>query len=60
MADDKNKTKQDRLRIAANQPYEVGYFRKKHGLSQDAARKIIQETRGDREKANEMARNLRK
>ncbi|PYE87067.1 DUF3606 domain-containing protein [Phyllobacterium leguminum] len=60
MTDHKDKHKQDRRRIAESQPYEVGYFRKKHGLSQDAARKIIEATHGDRKKANEMAEKWRK
>jgi hypothetical protein len=53
MAD--NKTKRgggDRRRIAAGQPYEVSYFRRKHGLSLEDARRIIERTGGDREKAN--------
>ena len=53
MADDKSKRgASDRRRIAANEPYEVGYFARKHGISRQKAEAIINKTGGNREKAN--------
>src|SRR5688572_23122566 len=43
MADDKSRTGgPDRRRVAAKQPYEVGYFASKHHISRAEAREIIQ------------------
>ena len=50
----------DRRRVAAKQPYELSYFRRKHGLTREQAVKIIEEAGGDREKANAAAQRLRK
>ena len=56
MADNKAKRGgADRRRIAAKEPYEVSYFRRKHGITLEQARKIIKDTGGDREKANAAA-----
>ena len=42
MPDDKNdRGAQDRARVAGEEPYEVSYFAKKHGLPAEEARKII-------------------
>jgi hypothetical protein len=49
----------DRTRIAAKEPYEVSFFAKKHGISIDDARKIINKTRVSRQKADEAARALK-
>lgn len=58
MADSKTKRGgADRRRVAANQPYEVSYFARKHGLNREQAEKIIQQTGGDREKANAAAQS---
>jgi hypothetical protein len=43
MSDDKSKVgEQDRSRIPREEPYEVGYFARKHGISQNEAREIIE------------------
>jgi Protein of unknown function (DUF3606) len=59
MADDKTMRGTDRRRIAAKEPYEIGYFAKKHGISIDDARKIINKTKGSRRIADEAARALK-
>jgi hypothetical protein len=42
MPDDLNdRGPQDRARIAEEEPYEVAYFARKHGLSSERAREII-------------------
>ena len=57
MADDKSKRGgPDRSRVSAEEQYEVAYFAKKHGLSQDRARQIIQQAGPSREKADELAK----
>lgn len=61
MADDKSKRgRQDRNRVARNQPYEVSYFRQKHGLTLDQARKIIEKYGADRDEANKAAQRVKK
>jgi Protein of unknown function (DUF3606) len=56
MADNKSRRgKRDRNRIAAGEPYEVGYFARKHRISRDQAGKIIRQSRGSRERANALA-----
>jgi hypothetical protein len=60
MPDDKTmRGSSDRRRVAAKDPYEIGYFAKKHGISIDDARKIINKTKGSRQKADEAARALK-
>jgi hypothetical protein len=60
MADDKSKrTKQDRARIAAGEPYEVSYFMRKHGITREQALSIIKKTGGNRAKANAAAERLK-
>lgn len=59
MADNRSKRGgSDRRRIAAGQPYEVNYFRRKHGLTRDQAEDIIRRTGGDRAKANAEAERV--
>jgi hypothetical protein len=42
MTDDKsNRGAQDRARVSVEQPYEVAYFAKKHGISEARALEII-------------------
>lgn len=61
MPDDKSKRgPQDRAKVAGGQPYEVSYFRQKHGLSVDKAREIIKRHGPNREKANEAAERYKK
>ncbi|PSS59455.1 MULTISPECIES: DUF3606 domain-containing protein [unclassified Ensifer] len=43
MADDKKNVGRDRGRVAAGQAYELNYFKRKHGLTECQARKIIKE-----------------
>ena len=45
----------DRGRVSAEEPYEVAYFAKKHGLSQAEAERIIKEAGPSRAKADEAA-----
>jgi hypothetical protein len=60
MADDKSKRGgQDRRRVARGQAYEVSYFARKHGLTAEQARKIIEQASGSREKANRLAEKKR-
>ena len=47
--------KMDPKLVAAEQPYEVSYFRKKHGLTKDQAEDIIKKAGNSRSKANELA-----
>jgi hypothetical protein len=53
MPDDKSKAGSDHRRIAANEPYEVGYFARKHGLSREDAEKIIRQAGGHRQEARD-------
>jgi hypothetical protein len=60
MPDDKTmRGVSDRRRVAAKEPYEIGYFAKKHDISIDDAKKIINKTKGSREKADQAARALK-
>ncbi|WP_262408691.1 DUF3606 domain-containing protein [Sphingomonas sp. JC676] len=45
----------DRVRVAADEPYEVRYFARKHGISAAAAREIITQAGPDRKAANALA-----
>jgi hypothetical protein len=54
--DDKTKRgPADRRRVAVGEPYEVTYFARKHKISAERAREIIQKTGSDRKAANAMA-----
>ncbi|GLQ82623.1 hypothetical protein GCM10007881_61460 [Mesorhizobium huakuii] len=60
MADNKKlRGKQDRAKIALNEPYEVNYFKRKHDITKEQAEKIIKDTKGNRQKANEAAQKLK-
>jgi hypothetical protein len=60
MADDRtNRGGRDRSRVAAGEGYELGYFARKHGISRDAARKLIERVGNDRAKLNAAAEKLR-
>ena len=49
----------DRRKIAAGEPYEIGYFAKKHDITRDQARELILRQIGnDRDKLNEAASRL--
>ena len=59
MADNKSKRgKQDRSRVAGSEGYEVTYFARKHGLSSQQARDIIDMHGSDRTKLNAAARRV--
>lgn len=59
--DDKRKRgKSDRSRVAANEPYEVSYFARKHKLSASEARAIIKKAGPDRDAANALAKRSKK
>lgn len=60
MPDNKKAVGRDRRRIAAGQPYELSYFKRKHKLTPEQARKIIREAGNSREKANELAERMKK
>ncbi|PDV89930.1 DUF3606 domain-containing protein [Rhizobium sp. H4] len=60
MADNKKALKQDRKRVSAEQPYELSYFRRKHGLTVDQAKDIIKKAGNNRDKANELAQQQKK
>ena len=61
MADNKgNRGGRDRGRVAAGQGYELGYFSRKHGISRDEARKLIERVGNDRAKLNAAAQRLKK
>ena len=48
----------DRGRVAGQQGYELGYFARKHGISRDQARSLIQRIGNDRAKLNAAAEKL--
>jgi hypothetical protein len=59
MADNKsNRGGRDRSRVAAGQGYELGYFARKHGISRDQARSLIDRVGNDRDKLNAAAQKL--
>ena len=59
MADNKKKRgKQDRIRVASKEAYEVNYFRRKHGITKDQAERILAE-HGMRADANAAAEKLK-
>lgn len=61
MPDDKKKTgAPDRKRVAAKEPYEVGYFARKHNITRDQAEKIIKRYGPMRDDANKAAERLKK
>lgn len=60
MADNKSKRGgSDRNRVAAGEGYEVSYFARKHGLSPDQARDIIQKVGNNRLKLNAAAEKMK-
>jgi hypothetical protein len=61
MADDKSKRGEpDRRQVAGDEPYEVGYFAKKHGISRDRAEMLIEKFGNDRAKLDAEAAKLKK
>ncbi|WEX75102.1 DUF3606 domain-containing protein [Sinorhizobium numidicum] len=59
MPDNKKSVGRDRQRVASEQPHELSYFKRKHKLTDDQARKIIKEAGNSREKANALAETLK-
>ena len=60
MADDKSKRGgRDRATVAAEEPYEVRNFAKKHGITQEQAQKLIDRIGGNRAKLNVEAEKLK-
>ncbi|TMJ12584.1 MAG: DUF3606 domain-containing protein [Alphaproteobacteria bacterium] len=60
MPDDKSKRGgSDRRRVAAGEGYEVSYFARKHGITAEQARDLIDRVGNDREKLNAAAQKLK-
>ena len=60
MADDKSKRgSADRRTVAGSEGYEVDYFARKHGISRDQAKELINRIGNDREKLDEAAAKLK-
>ena len=60
MADDKTKTgKPDRSRVAGGEGYEVGYFARKHGITTEQARELIDRIGNDRASLDAAAEKLK-
>ena len=56
MSDDKsNRGAQDQSRVSADEPYEVEYFARKHGITQAQAREIIEKHGPSREACDRAA-----
>jgi hypothetical protein len=59
MPDSKRKlTASDRQKVANSEPYEVGYFARKHNISREQARELIRQIGNDRDKLNVAASKL--
>lgn len=59
MSDDKTMVGgRDRSRVAGDQDYELGDFARKHGISRDQARSLIERFGNDREKLDAAAAQL--
>jgi hypothetical protein len=60
MADDKSKGGgPDRRRVAGGQDYEVEHFAQKRGITQEQARRLVEQHGNDREKLDRAAEALR-
>jgi hypothetical protein len=60
MADNKKvRGKADRSKVAKGEGYEVSYFARKHGITADQARKLIDRVGNDRDKLNKAAEKLK-
>lgn len=60
MSDDKGQTGgADRGRVAGNEPYEVEYFARKHGITAAKARKLIETYGNDRKALDAAAAKIR-
>jgi len=54
----KRRSKSDRRKVAASEPYEVGYFAKKHDITREQARELIRRIGNDRDELNAAASRL--
>lgn len=60
MADNKsNRGGRDRNRVAGGQGYELGYFARKHGISREQAKSLIERVGNDRAKLNAAAERIK-
>jgi len=60
MSDDKtDRGAQDRARVSGDEPYEVEYFARKHGITAEQARQLIREVGNSREKLDAAAERLK-
>jgi hypothetical protein len=60
MADDKNWIgNPDRDRVSGSEPYEVDYFARKHGISAEQARALIDRIGNDRAQLDAAAADLK-
>lgn len=60
MADDKtNRGGRDRATVSAEEPYEVEYFARKHGISREQAQELIEKIGGNRAKLDAAAEKLK-
>lgn len=61
MADDKTKRGgADRQQVAGGEGYEASYFARKHGISEDQAKSLINKIGNDRAKLDAAAEELKK
>jgi hypothetical protein len=61
MADNKKvRGKSDRAKVSKSQGYEVSYFARKHGITAEQTRKLIDKVGNDRKKLNKAAEKLTK
>ena len=60
MVDDRsNRGGRDRSRVAGGQGYELGYFARKHGISREQAKGLIERIGNDRAKLNAAAERIK-
>lgn len=60
MSDDKtNRGAADQARVAGGEDYEVDHFAKKHGITREQAKDLIDRLGNDREKLDEAASRLK-
>ena len=60
MSDDlANAGQRDRDRVSGDQPYEVEYFARKHGLTMEQARELIARVGNDRSKLDAAAEAMK-
>lgn len=61
MADNKKaRGKADRSKVSKSEGYEVAYFARKHGITAEQTRKLIDRVGNDRDKLNKAAAKLKK